>query len=135
LAVIVTIILMIMAFFMGVGWMGLASRVTWDLGGTLSVFVSVGSGVGMMLMASTLMWYVKRLEYVVEYDPKTSIGKTGRVYLTIPGSGKAGGQVEINISGRRKIMNAKTRGDELAAFTSIKVIEVGDDETLVVEPN
>lgn len=127
-------VLAILAFFMGLGWMGLACRLTWELGPTLSVVISLGTGLGMMVLASTMMMYVRRLEHVVEYDAKTSIGRTGRVYLTIPGDGKAGGQVEINISGRRKIMNAKTRGGELAAFTSIKVIEVGDDETLVVEP-
>jgi hypothetical protein len=127
-------LLSIMAFFMGLGWMGLTCRVTWELGSTMSVAISVGSGVGMMLLASCLLWYVKKLEHVVEYDAKTCIGKTGRAYLTIPGDGKAGGQVEVNISGRRKIMNAKTRGGEIPAFTSIKVVEVGDDETLVVEP-
>lgn len=127
-------LLAILAFFMGLGWMGLACRLTWDLGPGVSVVISLGTGIGMMVLASTMMMYVKRLEHVVEYDAKTSIGRTGRVYLTIPGEGKSGGQVEINISGRRKIMNAKTQGEELAAFTSVKVIEVGDDETLVVEP-
>lgn len=127
-------LLAILAFFMGLGWMGLACRLTWGLGETLSVVISLGTGVAMMVMASTMMMYVKRLEHVVEYDAKTSIGRTGRVYLTIPAEGKAGGQIEISISGRRKIMNAKTRGEELAAFTSIKVVEVGDDDTLVVEP-
>ena len=126
-------LLSIMAFFMGVGWMGLSSRLTWELGPTLSVFISVGSGVGMMVLASSLMLYIKKLEHTIAYDAKTCIGKTGRAYLTIPPDGKAGGQVEINISGRRKIMNARTRGQEIAAFTSVKVIEVGDDETLVVE--
>ena len=127
-------LLAILAFFMGLGWMGLACRLTWELGASLSAFLSMGTGVGMMVLASTMMMYVKRMEHFVEYDAKTSIGRTGRVYLTIPGDGKAGGQVEISISGRRKIMNAKTKGEELAAFTSVKVIEVGDDETLVVEP-
>ncbi len=127
-------LLAILAFFMGLGWMGLACRLTWELGPSISVVISLGTGVGMMVMASTMMMYVKRLEHVVEYDAKTSIGKTGRVYLTIPGEGKSGGQVEINISGRRKIMNAKTQGEELAAFSSVKVLEVGDDETLLVEP-
>jgi len=127
-------LLAILAFFMGVGWMGLTCRLTWDLGPSLSAFLSLSTGVGMMVLASSMMMYVKRLEHVVQYDAKTSLGKTGRVYLTIPADGKIGGQVEISISGRRKIMNAKTRGEELAAFTSVKVIEVGDDETLVVEP-
>ena len=126
-------LLSIMAFFMGVGWMGLTARLTWELGSTASVVVSVGSGIGMMLLASSLMWYVKRLEHVVKYDVKTCIGKTGRAYMTIPAGGKNGGQVEVNVSGRRKILNAKTTGEEIAAFSSVKVVEVGDDETLVVE--
>jgi hypothetical protein len=126
-------LLAILAFFMGFGWMGLTCRLTWELGPTPSVAISMGMGVGMMALASTMMMYVRRLEHVVEYDVKSCIGKTGRVYLTIPGGGNSGGQIEVSISGRRKIMNAKTRGDEITAFTSVKVIEVGDDDTVVVE--
>ena len=127
-------LLAILAFFMGLGWMGLACRLTWGMGPSLSIVLSVGTGAGMMALASTMMMYVRKLEHVVQYDVKTCIGHTGKVYLTIPGEGKSGGQVEVSISGRRKVMNAKTKGDELAAFTSVKVLEVTDDETLVVEP-
>lgn len=124
----------ILSFFMGLGWMGMACRLTWGFGPSLSVVISLAAGVGMMMLASIMMMYVKQLERVVTYDVKTCIGHTGRVYLTIPGEGRTGGQVEVSISGRRKIMNARTRGDEIAAFTPVKVVEVGDDETLIVEP-
>jgi hypothetical protein len=126
-------LLSILAFLMGVGWMGLTARLTWELGTTVSLLIALGSGVAMMLLASSLMAYVKRLEHLTGYDVKSTVGHTGRVYLTVPGFGKGTGQVEINVSGRRKIINARTQGSDIAAFASVKVVGVGDDGTLVVE--
>ena len=127
-------LLSILAFLMGVGWMGLTARLTWDLGTTASVFVAVGSGGGMMLLAASLMFYVRRLEKITGYDVKTCVGHTGRVYLTIPAAGNGAGQIEITVTGRRKILTGRTNGDEIAAFTSVKVVEITDDNIAIVEP-
>jgi hypothetical protein len=126
-------LLSVLAFLMGVGWMGLAGRITWRMGSAPSLILAVFCGLVMMFVAAGLMFYVRRLEHVVQYDLKSSMGKTGRVYLTIPGEGQGEGQVEITVSGRRKVVNARTRGPEIAAFAHVKVVEVGDDESLVVE--
>ena len=56
------------------------------------------------------------------------------VYLTIPQRGKGHGQVEVSVSGRKKILRALSVKDEIAAFADVKVLEVRDDQTLVVEP-
>ena len=42
--------------------------------------------------------------------------------------------MEVSVSGRRKILTAITQGKALSAFTDVRVVEVRDDQTLVVEP-
>jgi len=127
-------LLSILAFFMGAGWMGVACRLDWDLGSTVSLLISIGSGLVMMFLSSGLMFYVRRFNREVRYDPKTCLGKTAQVYLTIPSKGNGQGQVRIDVSGRKKILSAKTNSSQdLKAFSTIKVVEVLDDETLLVE--
>ncbi len=127
-------LLSVMAFIMGTGWMGLAARVDWELGRALSAFMSVGFGTTMMLLASGLMYMTRRLNREVQYDVRTAIGKTARVYLTLPEKGKGDGQVEVTVSGRRKVLRAVSTASEIKAFTAVTVVDVRDDETLVVKP-
>jgi len=126
-------LLSVMAFIMGAGWMGLAARVDWDLRRAPSALLSVGFGILMMLFASGLMYLARKLNREVQYDVRTAIGKTGRVYLTLPARGKGEGQVEISVSGRKKVLRAISSDKEIKAFADVRVVEVRDDETLVVE--
>lgn len=127
-------VLSILAFFMGTGWMGLACRLEWGMGRLSSSLVSTGFGFLMMGAASALVYGMRRLNREVTYDVATAIGHTARVYLTIPQKGKGLGQVEVTVSGRKKILKAISSGPKIAAFSDVKVVEVRDDETLVVEP-
>lgn len=127
-------LLSILAFFMGTGWMGLACRIDWGLGRLPSAFIASGFGAVMMLAASGLSYATRRLNREVTYDAKTAIGRTARVYLTIPAKGEGQGQVEVSVSGRRKVMNAQSNGPQLAAFADVRVVGVRDDDCLVVEP-
>jgi hypothetical protein len=127
-------LLSVMAFVMGTGWMGLACRIDWELGRIPSLIAATGFGVTMMMLASGLMYMTRKLNRTVQYDVKTAIGKTARVYMDIPAGGKGHGQIEVSVSGRRKILSAITSGKKLDAFTDVKVVEARDDETLVVEP-
>lgn len=127
-------LLSIMAFVMGTGWMGLACRIDWGLARVPSAITAVGFGLVMMSLASGLMFLTRKMNREVRYDAKTAIGRTGRVYLTLPAKGKGIGQVEVTVSGRQKIMKAVTSGKELRAFTDVRVVDVRDDEVLVVEP-
>ena len=128
-------LLSIMAFIMGTGWMGLAARVDWDLGRAVSAILSVGFGTTMMLLASGLMFMTRKLNRDVQYDVRTAVGKTARVYLTLPPRGEGEGQIEVSVSGRKKVLPAVSNGGQIEAFTAVKVVDVRDDDTLVVEPS
>jgi len=124
----------ILAFFMGAGWMGLACRVDWNLNGLATAFISSGFGFVMMLMASALMALTRKINATKDYDVKTAVGKVGRVYLNIPEKGEGHGQVEVTVSGRRKIMRAMSTGPAIKSMSDIRVVEAREDETMVVEP-
>lgn len=127
-------LLSVMAFIMGTGWMGLACRVDWELNRPLSAVISITFGVVMMLMASGTMYVIRKLNREVNYDVGTAVGRTAKVYMRIPAKGKGQGKVQVSVSGRLKTIQAVSDGKEIAPFTDVKVVNVRDDETLIVEP-
>ena len=126
-------LLSITAFFMGTGWMGFACRNDWQLNGPVSLLISVVFGVFMMLLASGLMFFIRRLGSHGRFDAKLAKGTTGRVYLRIPQRGQGRGQVEVTADGRRRILDAVSTGDAIESFRSVRIIQVLDDDSLVVE--
>ena len=124
-------VLSILAFFMGAGWMGLACRLDWNLGRLPSSLIAAGFGFTMMLGASALSYWARRLDQSIEYDLHTAVGRIGRVYLTIPEKGQGHGQVEVSVSGRKKVVRAVSDGPRFEAFTDVKIVDARDGETLV----
>jgi hypothetical protein len=124
----------ILAFFMGMGWIGLACLKQWDLGPGIS-FVGGGVfGLALMFLNAWLMFQVRRLNAEGRVDLSTSVGRTGRVYLRIPARGEGAGQVEVSVSGRRKIIRAISNGPAIESFAEVVVLEVIDHRELVVQP-
>ena len=64
---------------------------------------------------------------------KSAVGCNGSVYLTIPASRSGEGKVQISINGAVREYNAMTDGDSIKNGTTIKVVEVIDNHTLLVE--
>jgi hypothetical protein len=127
-------VLSILGFFMGAGWMGLACRLDWGLGRFASSLIAAGFGFAMMMAASGMSYYARRLNQTIEYDLRTAIGRIGRVYLTIPEKGQGHGQVEVSVSGRKKVVRAVSAGPRFEAFSDVKIVDARDDETLVAGP-
>lgn len=126
-------LLSVLSFIMGAGWMGLACRIDWSLGRVPSLLIAVGFGTAMMFLAAGLMILTRKLNRSVQYNVRTAIGRTGRVYMTVPAKGQGQGKVEVSVSGRLKVMAAISNGEEIAAFTDVKVTDARDDDTIVVE--
>ena len=127
-------LLSILAFFMGAGWMGLTCRIDWDLNSMVSAAAATAFGFTLMLMASGMMAYARKLSRNVEYDPATAVGKSASVYMRIPAKGDGKGKIQVTVSGRLKTMDASSAGPEIDAFKSVTVLSVKDDGTFVVEP-
>ena len=64
---------------------------------------------------------------------KSAVGCEGTVYLTIPGARAGEGKVQITINGSVREYAALTDSDTLKTGTPIKVVEVINASTLLVE--
>jgi len=123
-----------LAFFMAMGWMGLACLNEWNMGQGATVAISGGFGFATMMLNALLMWQVYRLNHEGKYDLRTCVGHIGRVYLTIPEQGSGTGQVEVIVSGQRKIVKASSAGPKIESFKDVRVLELRDNQELVVQP-
>jgi hypothetical protein len=127
-------LLSVMAFIMGAGWMGLAARIDWGLSRPVAAVLSVSFGTLMMFVAAGMMRVMRRFTREVTYDVRTAVGRTARVYMTIPAKGGGQGQVQVSVSGRLMTLSAVSAGGELASFADVRVVGTRDDQTLVVAP-
>lgn len=125
----------ITAFIMGAGWAGLAARVEWGLGTVAASFAAGGIGFAFMLMASGIMFIMRRAVHEVKIDPRSALGKTAMVYQNIPEQGKGAGKVRVTVTGQSTIARAISTGPAIASFAAVKVLDVRDDGTFIVEPS
>jgi membrane protein implicated in regulation of membrane protease activity len=123
----------LVGFFVGFGWAGvIAFKAGWGVAGA----TGAAFGAGVIVMA--LIYLLVRLLYAQRSSGnirmENAVGKTGRVYLSIPASGVHGGQVQITFQGQMLTLPALTKGAEpIPTGTAVIVREVIPPETLLVE--
>ncbi len=126
-------LLSVLAFLMGFGWMGLVSRVSWSLGPVLSALLATGFGTGLLFGTAFMMNGLRRMTHIPRYSARSALGRTVKVYLTIPPKGQGQGQVEVTVSGRRKVMAAVSASDQIPAFAAARIVDLRKDDVFVVE--
>ncbi len=126
-------VLSVLAFLMGVGWMGLVTRMTWGMGTILSGLLATGFGAALLVGTSGMMYGIRRMAHTPRYLARSALGRTAKVYLTIPPKARGQGQIEVTVSGRRRIMAAVTSGEEIPAFTAVRIVDVRKGDVFVVE--
>ncbi len=120
-------------FLLGFGWTAILLRdriasIAWLM--VLAVLV----GLALVAVVMYLFKWLNGMQQSGNIDVfRAAVGCQGRVYLTIPAERKGEGQVQITISGSVREYNAVTDGDEIKTGTPIKVVEVLNSNTLVVE--
>ncbi|HEM49171.1 MAG TPA: hypothetical protein ENO27_03065 [Caldithrix sp.] len=119
-------------FFTLFGWAGIAFART-GFPGILVIIIAFLIGFGAMVLVAWLFKFLHSLGESGNTDIKNAIGKRGTVYFTIPGGGKATGQIQIIFQGSFHTMDAITYDKEdIKTGTNVKVTEVLEDGTLVV---
>ncbi|MDX1644869.1 MAG: hypothetical protein R3244_10985 [Thermoanaerobaculia bacterium] len=122
------------AFFAGFGWTGVAVL---ESGGGLVAALGAAALIGGVFMGGVilLMRGLSAMRHSGTLDYANAIGEVGTVYLRIPPAMSNPGQVEIMVQGRLMVAQAFTRADsEIPNQTRVRVTEVMDKNTLVVEP-
>ena len=122
------------AFLAGFGWTG-----AWALesGRSIPVATLLALVAGSLLMATVvaLMRGLYGLRQSGSLDYHNAVGEIGSVYLRIPPAMQGQGQVEVRVQGRLRVVQAFTRsGSEIPNRTPVRVIDIVDQTTLIVEP-
>lgn len=120
-------------FCMGFGWTAVLMHEKIQ-SNALLIIVSVIVGI---LLVTVVMWIFKWLSGMQQTGNidvhKSAVGCKGKVYLTIPGERKGEGKVQISINNAVREYDAVTDGETIPTGKAIKVTEVINDYTLLVE--
>lgn len=121
-------------FLLGFGWAGGLASVA-GLGPLAATAVALASGLATM----GLVVGVFRLVLGMRSDGTARIADTlhasATVYVSLPPSRQAGGQVTVHFRGRQETFQALNRSDRpVPSGERVRVVEVLDAQTVLVEP-
>lgn len=121
----------LVAFLTMFGWIGIAGiEAGWSRPVTL--IVAFLAGVIMMLVVSSIFYFMNKMTGSGTLDMKNAIGNTGEVYLVIPAGKSGAGKVQIKVQGTLRELDAMTNGDAIPTGKIIKVEDVISDHILLV---
>ena len=121
-------------FLLGMSWTAilLNGQIT-----SKALLMAIAFAVGAILVFAVMMLFkgLSKMQQSGNINVfESAVGCNGKVYLTIPGERKGTGKVQININNSVREYDALTDSeDDLKTGTSIKVTEVIDASTLIVE--
>ena len=121
-------------FILGFGWSAilLQEKIT---SVPLLLIVSVIIGVALVTAVMYLFKWLSGMQQSSNINIyKSAVGCNGTVYLTIPGERNGEGKVQISINNSVREYDAVTDSDALKTGTPIRVTEVLNANTVVVEP-
>lgn len=122
----------LIAFFTIFGWAGLAC-LGGNLGIGVTVFISTFSGLLMMTIMASIIYFMSKLTDNGTLNLTKATGKTGRVYLTIPANRAGLGKVQINVQGLQTLDAMTDSIEEIKTGSIIEVIEILNNEILIVK--
>ncbi|MEM9919372.1 MAG: hypothetical protein AAF990_14815 [Bacteroidota bacterium] len=122
----------IIAFFTFFGWTGVLFLK--NGGSTLVALIAASvAGLAAMFIVGYMMYLFSKLTQDGSIDIREALYNKGEVYLTIPANKKGYGKIHLKVSGSLQELDAVTSGDAIPTGTSIRVVEVLDDNLLLVE--
>ena len=124
----------IVAFFTVGGWAGVVAA-----GMLASPFITVSialvCGAVALYGIALLFKMTARLQSSGNMTLDNAVGKTAKVYITIPGSGKGFGKITVTFQERFAECDAVTESpDDLKTGTLVIVVGLADENTLIVAP-
>ena len=121
-------------FLLGMSWTAILLQ---EQIASKALLMIISFAVGALLVFAVMMLFkgLSKMQQSGNIDVyRSAVGCSGRVYLTVPAERKGAGKVQININNAVREYDALTDSeDDLKTGTSIKVTEVLDTNTLLVE--
>ena len=122
----------LVAFFAVGGWMGLA--LVKYTGAIWAIIIAFLAGTAAMVGIALLFKAALKLQDRGNLDIRNAIGKTGRVYLSIPPGETGQGKVTVMVQERLVELDAVTKSaHEIKTGAIIRVSNVIDSQTVLVE--
>ncbi len=121
------------AFFTGFGWTGATAL---DLGYNLPIALLSATVVGAVTLTLfvLLMRWLHSLRSDGTMDYSNALNQIGSVYVPIPPRREGLGQIEVLVQDRMTTVRALTDNDtRIGNRTAVKVVELVDERTLLVE--
>ena len=119
-------------FFTLFSWTGIACLDS-GLSSGLSVVISIGAGILMMVIMAAIFYYFSKLTDSGNMSAKNAIGGIGEVYLPVL-SGRANiGKVSIKVQGSLRELDAITDDDQdLPTGAVVTVTDITSNDTLII---
>ena len=124
----------LVGFFTIFGWSGIACL---DAGYSKSATITISllCGLAMMFVMAALFYYISKLTSSGTLKMQNALNSIGEVYLTVGANRSKTGKIQIKIQGALRELEALTDANEdLKQGRIIKVIEVTNNGTLIIEP-
>ncbi|MFC2152490.1 hypothetical protein ACFLSE_08185 [Bacteroidota bacterium] len=124
----------LVAFFTIFGWAGVAC-LDGGLGIGKTVIISTISGLIMMTIMASIVYFMGKLSDSGTLNINNAIGKTGSVYLPIPAKRDGLGKVQVKVQGLRTLDAMTDYEEEIKTGAVVDVVEILNGEILVVKPS
>lgn len=122
----------VVGFFTMFGWSGIGFLST-GMAHWLVIVLSFLCGFLMMLAMASLFYFMSKLTESGNLNLRNAIGRSGEVYLTIPGNRKGTGKVQITVQGSLETLDAVTdEPDDIPSSAIIQVKEIVNNQLLLV---
>lgn len=120
-------------FFTVFSWAGISS-INSGYSPTTTLTISILSGLIMMLIMSSLFYFIAKQAESGTLQIKNAISQIGEVYITIGKDRSSMGKIQIKVQGSLRELDAITDEDvDLTQGNVVKVLEVVSGELLLVE--
>lgn len=122
----------VISFLMMFGWAGIISM-NFKMTNFVTLFVAFITGLITLFLVAGLLYFVTKMQDDGTMKIENAIGKIGTVVLHIPSKMQGFGQIQVNVQGTLKTLDAKTEEKEdITSGTKIIVIDVLEDNSLLV---
>lgn len=120
----------VLAFLMGLGWMGLTCIKVWHLPKIYVILIPILFGLLLMFLSAYLMFCVKKLNKHIIKNYSKAIGIVCKAYTNFSPNGS--GQIEISINNQLSIEDAVNESSEpIKAFEEVKVVKYENNKLYI----
>lgn len=121
------------AFLMGLSWGTLIGFQEYHLSEASSIFLGVGIGLFIVILQSSIFYFMYKLERKNVPSLESAIGQVATVYLKVPEPMYGNGKVYVIVNGSKRVLDAYSKSGEIPTGGQCLVVGVIND-VLQVEP-